>query len=71
MHSLGYPDLCIKALTDLADCEAHTGRVREAKSDYAFALRLAREKERHCPIIHSTESPMQTHRFLGKGSNLR
>ncbi|NTV27596.1 MAG: tetratricopeptide repeat protein, partial [Methanothrix sp.] len=47
---LGYPDLCIKALTDLADCEAHTGRVREAKSDYAFALRLAREKSDTVPL---------------------
>ena len=29
---LGYPDLCIKALTDLADCEAHTGRVRKPRA---------------------------------------
>ena len=47
---LGYPDLCIKALTDLADCEAHTGRVMEAKSDYVFALRLAREESETVPL---------------------
>jgi tetratricopeptide (TPR) repeat protein len=38
---LGYVDLGIKALTDLAECEAHTGREGEAMADYIDALRMA------------------------------
>jgi tetratricopeptide (TPR) repeat protein len=38
---LGYVDLNINALTDLAECEAHTGREGEAWRDYTDALRLA------------------------------
>jgi len=34
---LGYVDLGIKALTDLAECEAHTGREGEAMADYIDA----------------------------------
>ena len=38
---LGYVDLNINALTDLAECEAHTGREGDAWRDYTDALRLA------------------------------
>ena len=38
---LGYVDLNIKALADLAECEAHTGRQDEARADYINALRMA------------------------------
>jgi tetratricopeptide (TPR) repeat protein len=44
---LGYADLNIKALADLAECEAHTGRKEEARADYISALHMAwNEKDR-------------------------
>ena len=64
---LGYPDLWIKALTDLADCEAHTGR-GGGQSDYAFAFAYGRERATRSQYPLE-EIPMQTHRFPGDCGN--